>query len=76
MITFDEIFTHVESAVDALKKGENERALRLLEMMRGNLAAAALKETDADVGSPHYYNLIRVVMEKFPPDFDPEEYKP
>lgn len=68
--TLDIVFTHVESAVKRLKEGDSDKALRILEMVRGLIASEAIKCTNADVGSEHYHNLIDVILEKYPREVD------
>jgi hypothetical protein len=73
MANIDSIFTHVESAVEALNTGTAEghdKALRMLELVRGLIAVEAIKHTDADVGSQHYYDILDVVLEKYPREVD------
>lgn len=66
----DIIFTHVEAAVGCLKAGETDKALRLLEMVRGLIAAEAIKNGNSDVGSIHYHNILDVLIEKYPREVD------
>lgn len=73
-VGMDAIFNHVEAARKCLEHNEPEKALRHLNMIRGHLAAETLRRTNADVGSPHYHTLIRVVAQAFPLDSEGEAH--
>ena len=62
----DVIFAEVEHAIKKLEEGQPAQALNTLMRVRGTIAAHALKNTNADVGSEHWHRIVNVLREIFP----------
>ena len=62
----DVIFAEVEHAIKKLQEGQPEFALSALLRIRGTIAAHALKNTRADIGSVHWHQIINVLRAEFP----------
>lgn len=68
----DVIFAEVEHAIEKLQAGDHDAALKTLLRVRGTIAAHALKNTNADVGSMHWHQIVNVLKDLFPQEDDNE----
>lgn len=62
----DVIFAEIENVIEHLQNSDPDRALKTLLRVRGTIAAHALQNTNADVGSEQWRNIINVLLAEFP----------